>query len=150
AEFSVRGGIIDLYPVTEKHPVRMELFDDEIDSLRYFDEADQRSLKRIEQITIGPASEWMLTHQDYSRAINRLEEATDQVQKTMKESETKHKMLDQVEADLHYLQENQLFQGMYKYSGLFYEENVSLLDYLPKDGLLLFDEYNRIQDSAQQ
>src|SRR5699024_6744224 len=68
-EFSVRGGIIDIFPVTEKHPVRIELFDDEIDSLRYFDELDQRSLERVEKLSIGPASEWILTKEDFSRTI---------------------------------------------------------------------------------
>src|SRR5699024_626336 len=138
-----------IYPVTEKHPLRMELFDDEVDSLRYFDELDQRSLNRLKEITIGPASEWMLTEQDYLRAKNRLELASTEVQQTMKQSDTKEKMLEQTSADLEQLAEIQSFQGMYKYSALFYEENVSLLDYLPKDGLLLFDEFNRIQESAQ-
>ena len=43
-EFSVRGGIIDIYPVTEAHPIRIELFDDEVDSIRFFDAESQRSL----------------------------------------------------------------------------------------------------------
>lgn len=149
-EFSVRGGIIDIFPVTEKHPVRIELFDDEIDSLRYFDELDQRSLERVEKLSIGPASEWILTKEDFSRTIDHIEKHMTKVSKTMKQSEVKQRMLDQTEADLALLKEHQTFQGMYKYSDLFYEESVSLIDYVPKDGLVIFDELNRVQEIGQQ
>src|SRR5690625_1364820 len=73
AEFSVRGGIIDIYSVTESYPVRIELFDDEIDSIRFFDADTQRSLYKLSEITIKPATELLLTTQDYIRAAERLE-----------------------------------------------------------------------------
>ncbi len=56
-QFSVRGGIVDIYPVTEENPVRLELFGDEVDSLRTFDIETQRSLSSIEGIHIYPAAE---------------------------------------------------------------------------------------------
>ena len=46
-EFSVRGGIIDIYPLTESDPIRIELFDTEIDSIRTFSLDDQRSIKQM-------------------------------------------------------------------------------------------------------
>ena len=67
AEFSVRGGIIDIYPITEKHPIRIELFDDEIDSIRYFDADTQRSLEKISSVSFGPAKELLLTKEDMLR-----------------------------------------------------------------------------------
>lgn len=48
-EFSVRGGIIDVFPLGEEYPIRLELFGDDIDSIRYFDPNTQRSLEEIEQ-----------------------------------------------------------------------------------------------------
>lgn len=56
-QFSVRGGIIDIYPLTEDTPWRIELWDDEVDSIRSFDVESQRSLQNLEEILIYPACE---------------------------------------------------------------------------------------------
>src|SRR5690625_2981059 len=69
-EFSVRGGIIDVYAVTEEHPIRIELFDNEIDSIRYFDANTQRSLQRLTKVTIGPAKELIVTRDRKSTRLN--------------------------------------------------------------------------------
>src|SRR5699024_913930 len=74
-EFSVRGGIIDVYPITEDHPVRIELFDEEIDSIRYFDVGTQRSLEQKEKIDILPAAEIILTDEDLVAGADRMENA---------------------------------------------------------------------------
>lgn len=56
-QFSVRGGIIDFFPVTEELPVRIELWDTEIDSIRSFDPENQRSIERLDHIFVYPARE---------------------------------------------------------------------------------------------
>ena len=56
-EFSVRGGIVDVYPLTEDNPIRIELWGDEIDSIRSFDAESQRSLENLQEITLYPAVE---------------------------------------------------------------------------------------------
>ena len=56
-QFSVRGGIVDIYCLTEENPWRIELWGDEIDSIRSFDPESQRSLENLEEITIYPAVE---------------------------------------------------------------------------------------------
>ena len=58
-QFSVRGGIIDIYCLTEENPWRIELWGDEIDSIRSFDSQSQRSLENLDEITIYPAAEQM-------------------------------------------------------------------------------------------
>ncbi len=148
AEFSIRGGIIDVYPVTENHPIRIELFGDEVDSIRHFDANTQRSLKNIEKTTIVPSKELLVTKEDQIRAANRLEKALAQALKKMASTEAKLRLKDNIEADIANLQEAEFFQEMYKYSKLFYEEANSLLDYLPDDSLLIFDDFNRIQEAA--
>lgn len=55
----MRGGIIDIYPLTEDNPWRIELWDDEVDSIRSFDAESQRSLENVDEITIYPAAEKM-------------------------------------------------------------------------------------------
>lgn len=56
-QFAVRGGILDIYPLTEEYPVRIELWDDEVDSIRSFDAASQRSLENLQEIVLYPAAE---------------------------------------------------------------------------------------------
>ena len=56
-QFSVRGGIVDIYSLTEENPWRIELWGDEIDSIRTFDSQSQRSLENLDEITIYPATE---------------------------------------------------------------------------------------------
>ena len=60
--FSHRGGIVDVWPPTSESPLRLEFFGDEVDSLRLFDPATQRSLRRLEAATITPPSEVLLSH----------------------------------------------------------------------------------------
>ena len=56
-QFAVRGGIVDIFPLTEECPVRIELWDEEVDSIRSFDAESQRSIENLESVTIYPAKE---------------------------------------------------------------------------------------------
>ncbi|HIV74475.1 MAG TPA: transcription-repair coupling factor [Candidatus Pseudogracilibacillus intestinigallinarum] len=148
AEFSIRGGIIDIYPVTEQNPIRIELFDDEVDSIRYFDADSQRSLDKVTNITVGPATELLLKKEDMLRAKERLEKELAKVLKKMKASEHREALLQSMNEEMEKLDNGELFQGIYKYSGLFYEQPYSLLDYMEDDHVLLFDEIGRVQEAA--
>jgi transcription-repair coupling factor (superfamily II helicase) len=147
-EFSQRGGIIDVYPLTEKYPVRVELFDVEIDSIRYFDADSQRSLERVQEITIGPATEMLLTGDDLLKVAERMEEALASSLKNKTSKQAKQELVETIEHDISRFKELDRFQEMYKYIGFFYDEPKSLLDYLPQDGLLILEEMGRIQETA--
>ena len=56
-EFAVRGGILDLYPLTEESPIRVEFWDDEIDAIKSFDPGSQRSLENLDELSVYPAVE---------------------------------------------------------------------------------------------
>ena len=58
-QFAVRGGIIDIFNLSDECPVRIEFWDDEIDSIRSFDAESQRSIERMESLKIYPASEYI-------------------------------------------------------------------------------------------
>jgi transcription-repair coupling factor (superfamily II helicase) len=60
-EFAVRGGILDIYPLTEENPLRIEMWGDTIDSLRSFEAESQRSIENLEEITLYPATELVRT-----------------------------------------------------------------------------------------
>ena len=72
-QFSIRGGIIDIFPLTEELPVRIELWDTEVDSIRTFDTESQRSVEQLSQVTIFPAAEMILTKEQISRGIEQIE-----------------------------------------------------------------------------
>lgn len=59
-EFAVRGYVIDIFPINEDNPIRIEFFDDEIDSIRYFDSDSQKSLKSINNVLINPFFEFLV------------------------------------------------------------------------------------------
>ncbi|WP_249872210.1 transcription-repair coupling factor [Oceanobacillus saliphilus] len=147
-EFSQRGGIIDIYPITEEHPIRIELFDEEIDSIRYFDAETQRSLDKVNEVIIGPATELLLTNEDIITASEKLEEALSITLKKMKASDAKEKLMEVMERDISRFKNLERFQEMYKYIGFLYSKPASLLDYLATDGLIILDEMGRIQETA--
>ncbi|GGF35696.1 transcription-repair-coupling factor [Halobacillus andaensis] len=147
-EFSVRGGIIDVYPLTAEYPYRIELFDTEVDSIRTFDSETQRSQDKFDFVQVGPATEMLLTEEDFTRASHKLEEALSHSLQKLTKSEAKETLTSYIERDIEQLQHRERFQEMYKYIGYFYEKPVSLLDYLPDNGLIVLDEMSRIQETA--
>ena len=67
-EFAVRGGIVDVFPPTEEHPLRVEFFGDEVEEIRAFSVADQRSLEKAERLWAPPCRELLLTDEVRARA----------------------------------------------------------------------------------
>ncbi|WP_138420001.1 transcription-repair coupling factor [Aquibacillus sediminis] len=147
-EFSIRGGIMDIYPLTESNPIRVELFDVEVDSIRYFDSETQRSLEKIEQVTVVPAQELLLTPEDMMAGSQRIEKELAASLKKLKKSEDKEELLEVIGHDVERLKHQERFAEMYRYGFYFYDEPASLLDYLPKDSLIILDEMSRIQETA--
>ena len=145
-EFSVRGGIIDIYPLTERDPLRIELFDTEIDSIRYFSLDDQRSKEKIKEVFIGPATEILLEAEDYSRIIGKLEEGLALSLRKLKDDKAKMQLSQNVSYELEQLKNGQKPDQVYKYLSLAYDRPTSLLDYLPSDGLVFVDEISRVHE----
>lgn len=69
-EFTSRGGILDVYPPSANRPVRIEFFDDEIESIREFDSESQRSLAVLDEISIGPAAEFIPSNEEKEKALD--------------------------------------------------------------------------------
>ncbi|WP_226671275.1 transcription-repair coupling factor [Metabacillus litoralis] len=149
-EFSVRGGIIDIYPLTEDHAVRIELFDTEIDSIRSFNIEDQRSISMLKTVTIGPAVEVIINEESKIRSIEAIETGLAKSLKKMKNDQQKELLVENIQYDLERMRNNQFSQDIFKYSSLFYETPASLLDYVPKDSIIVLDEVSRIQETYEQ
>ncbi len=88
-EFAVRGGIVDVFPPTEEHPLRVEFFGDEIDEIRAFAVADQRTLEKVERVWAPPCRELLLTEDVRRKAAElgqqhpQLRELTDKLAEGM-------------------------------------------------------------------
>ena len=74
-QFSVRGGILDIYPFAVENPFRIEFFDDEIESIRQFDVGTQRSLATVQEAAVLPAREVLLTADFYDDYLRRIDES---------------------------------------------------------------------------
>ena len=72
-QFSIRGGIIDIYDLTEENPYRIELWGDQVDSIRSFDLLSQRSVEHKTKIHIYPATEMILSREEISAGIRKME-----------------------------------------------------------------------------
>ena len=71
-QFCVRGGILDIFPLTEELPVRIELWDTEVDSIRTFDPESQRSVEQLDAVDIYPASEIVLTKAQLDKGVEKI------------------------------------------------------------------------------
>ncbi|MBY0026035.1 transcription-repair coupling factor [Priestia aryabhattai] len=149
-EFSVRGGIIDIYPLTEELPVRIELFDTEIDSIRTFTIEDQRSQEQLKEISIGPATEIIVSQNEVAQGIEELEAQLASTLQQVKNAALKATLTENIKGEIEQLRQGQLLENMFKYLSFFYESPASLLDYLPEGGLVIFDETTRIQETSDQ
>jgi transcription-repair coupling factor (superfamily II helicase) len=148
-EFSIRGGIIDIYPLTAEFPYRIELFDTEVESIRTFTIDDQRSREEVEKVMVGPADEMLVYGESLKRGIERIEKGLSESVKTLKDEKAKQLLFEHISFELEQLKQGQEIEQQYKYSALFYDEPASLLDYMPENGLLLLDEVGRLQETSE-
>lgn len=148
-ECSIRGGIIDIYPLTEENPIRIELFDTEIDSIRTFSLEDQRSQKKLNSITIGPATEVLLQKDQMTKGIQAIEVGLAKSLKKIKDDKLKELFIENISYELEQLKTGQMIQQMFKYLSMFYEQPASLIDYLPDNGIVILDEISRIQEMSE-
>ena len=123
SEFSIRGSIIDLYPMGSKLPYRIDLFDDEIDSIRHFDPDNQRSQQEVDLIRMLPAHEFPTD----ANAIDRF-----------RRNYKNHFDSGIGKGSIFHDVSNQLLPaGIEYYLPLFFEETATLFDYLPTGTLVI-------------
>ncbi len=149
-EMSVRGGIIDFYPVTTSLAYRLELFDDEIDSIRTFDPDDQRSIDKVKSVTILPARE-IIADKDRMRQAADLVAARLEMQiDKMSDRQAKARLREEIGREIELLRQHVYFPEMYKYISLLYPEKVTLYDYLQEDTVIMMEEPARLLETAKQ
>ena len=152
-QFSIRGGIVDIFPLTEEVPVRIELWDDEVDSIRTFDLESQRSVEQLENITIYPAAEVVLSGEQLAAGIRRLEKEEKTYEKALREQhkpEEAHRIHTIIGELRSGLDEGWRIGGLDAYIRYFCPDTVSFLEYFPQgESVIYLDEPARLKEKGE-
>ncbi|MCQ2423014.1 MAG: transcription-repair coupling factor [Lachnospiraceae bacterium] len=152
-EFAVRGGILDIFPLSEDTPYRIEYWGEDIDSIRSFDISSQRSIENVSDLTIYPAMEFIVDEEELQDGIRRIEKEAVSVEKKLlaamktEEAARVRHSVDELKENLTYFKNA---TNLDSYITYFRKDNVSLLSYFPEEEtLFVLDEPDRIDASAE-
>ena len=153
-QFSLRGGIIDIFPLTEENPVRIELWGDEIDNIRSFDIESQKSIENVDELAIYPACELVLGKEEKQKGIEAMlkeaKKVADKFRKEMKTEEA-YRVSSMAEGLAEEWGELSICAGMDAYLSYFCKERTGLLDYFDKNDTVIFiDELSRSVERGKQ
>ncbi|MGM9903644.1 transcription-repair coupling factor [Enterococcus sp. 10A9_DIV0425] len=149
-EFSLRGSIVDIYPLTLEYPVRIELFDVEIDSMRYFEADTQRSIEKINEVWLPPTSEQVYSTVDLQHGIKQIENLLEKKLATTTDETQRQFLHDYFGQLISAWQANTPTEESKFYADLLYQEDTTILDYFPTDSLLVVDDYQRIMETNRE
>ena len=138
-QFASRGDILDIFSVNYDQPLRIEFFDDEIESIRFFDISTQISVKKAQKATILPASDIILTSEQVKNGCEKIYDLLESDQKHL-DYGTFELLRDTTVNDIDKIMQNQIDEKIYKYYGLLTDNHYSLLDYCSKFNIVVVDE----------
>jgi transcription-repair coupling factor (superfamily II helicase) len=143
-QFSRRGGIIDIFPAAAEWPVRIELFGDEVETMRFFDPTTQRSL--------GPADGWSSPDGVIVTPAREVlpSAAREFVEVWADEPTPEADSLPSWRDDLENLRQGNVFPNLEYYLPLVYHRPATLLDYLPPEALVIVDDWEELQTVANE
>ncbi len=146
-QFAVRGGILDVFSPAYENPFRCEFFDDEIDSMGFFDVSSQRRVERCDAVTILPARETdiMAAKGGKDGLLKRLDAYGKSL---LKRRNVKRELLDNLLADINRIKEDRPMPASDRYLDLIYEP-ATAMDYLPLDTVVVMCEPPRLADRAK-
>ncbi|KXG76568.1 Transcription-repair-coupling factor [Thermotalea metallivorans] len=146
-QFSIRGGIIDFFPITSDMPYRIELFDDEVDSIRSFDLETQLSIEKVREVFVAPAREMILDREAREKAMKGLQEDIKHLPKKVK-GDARKKMEETAAQWMEEIETGYGGKDWENYITYFYEETVSFLDDFEENALIFIDEPSRVREKA--
>ena len=152
-QFASRGGILDVYPLTEENPVRIELWGDEIDSVRYFDPESQRTKEQIQGIRVYPAAEFVTSASVTRRGLDKIRKEADAQEKKLRDMQKSEeaartaRIAKDARERIEGFGDTSVMEGLCDY---FYPDAVSLLEYFPEGTVFFMDEPSRASQSTQE
>ncbi len=147
--FARRGGIVDIWPPNLTTPVRIDLFGDEVESLRLFDPASQRTIRTVDAVEIGPGSEALSKYGPAALERLGVHGGDLRAAENVAPGEEHSLLLDpalllaireEMRVEVDHLAASQSFHGIEWYLPYFYSPPVSLLEHLPADAALIVDD----------
>jgi transcription-repair coupling factor (superfamily II helicase) len=152
-DFAIRGGIIDIFPLTEEAPYRIELWGDEIDSIRIFDISSQRSIEQVDKLIIYPAAEIILDENRLAAGLKKLEEEEKEYVKGLRD-QFKTEEAARIKKIIAEFKENlEAYQGsmaLESYINYFYDNTMSFFEYFDNgDALFFLDEPGRLAEKGE-
>ena len=152
-QFSVRGGIIDVYDLTEENPYRIELWGDEVESIRRFDVLSQRSIEALSEVTIYPATEMILTlaqREDGLKKIEKEAKKTAEKLHDQKKIEEANRIKKQTQQLAEQMEQFGVMANLDSYMKYFYETLSGFFDLFdPQKLLLVVDEPIRVKEHLE-
>ncbi len=139
-EFAVKGGIIDIFPPDTPNPVRLDFFGDELEGMRYFDSATQRSFEDVEELVLLPANEVLLFPSLVESAKGRLVEAASRYGWAAGEV---YNIMDNLDS-------LRLVENQRALLPLFYENPAFLFQYMPEGSLVAFVDANEVRTAQKE
>lgn len=148
-QFAIRGDILDICPFYGK-PLRLELWGDEVATIRDLDPETQRSRGSLEEAVVWPAREFIFNRKLVPEAAVRIKEACRLRKEAVKGSRSAQVALNQRLGRFLEMAEEGVSSSLSLLQPYFYPEQVSLLDYLPQDSLVLVDEPDRCLEQCRK
>ncbi|MDP4181011.1 MAG: transcription-repair coupling factor [Bacillota bacterium] len=142
-QFAIRGGIIDVFSINSNLAARIELFDDEIDSIREFDTNTQRSIEQLQSVDIIPAREIIYTEDRKESIISYIQKDLSELVKKVS-NDYKQLVNENIANDIEKLRTSYYFQGIDRYIPYIIDKPSSILDYV-RDCRIFVDENVKIK-----
>ena len=145
-DFAKRGSIFDIWPNNYENPIRIELFDDEVDSIRIFDKNNQRTIDKIDEVEISPASELLYDSYDYDKIIKSINKEVDE--KTISNSNDQ-KLVDKYKQIVSFIDQSMYVANKDLINAYRKDKYSSFIDYVGDDTVFIFDDVSRIYESVR-
>jgi len=149
-EYSVRGSIVDVYPLNTDYPVRLDFFDTELDSIRYFDAETQTSIENIEQFDLLPAKDVLFSIAEQQIAFKSVESHLAKVVEQIEDDEFANLVQRGMQHQRELLASGEPLKFPLAYLEFWDKEDTSLVDYLGSNSLLVINEFSKIHQTELQ
>ncbi len=147
-QFAVRGDIVDIFSAEREQPVRIEFFDDEIDSIRSYDPMTQRSTEQLERIRITPAQIMTKDDKAFARAVKGISEAYNKATKGKAiDEDGLAKLREQRDYLISCIEEGMNHQYLEAFVAYFYENPACLWDYMKDPSFVMMDDPARVAET---
>ena len=148
-EFSLRGGILDVFPPIATYPYRIELFGDSIESIRTFNKESQRSIEKVDNIEIFPAKEIILNEEALNRGKEAILKEFQEIKSKAKGNDERIQKLESIiSANIESLTETLTFETLDSYLPYFYDKTDSFFSYV-KDYMYVIDDVKKCEGKLE-